>query len=188
MAAYAFGVQVADLLSTREIAPVLPLGAALAGRLVGERLAARRVASAALAAGVACYAAMLAYGAAQPAQAPVFEDLTAWLTAHHLSYGLSGYTQANIVTVEGQGTITLRPAGPAGPGGRFLGARKWEANRSWYDPAQHRANFVVASTVGAAVVTRPEAIATFGQPARTYHYHEYTIMVWNGNLLDRLRS
>ena len=67
MAAYAFGVQVADLLSTREIAPVLPLGAALAGRLVGERLAARRVASAALAAGVACYAAMLAYGAAQPA-------------------------------------------------------------------------------------------------------------------------
>jgi hypothetical protein len=47
---------------------------------------------------------------------------------------------------------------------------------------------VVASTVGAAVVTRPEAIATFGQPARTYHYHEYTIMVWNGNLLDRLRS
>jgi hypothetical protein len=188
VAAYAFGVQVADLLSTREIAPVLPLGAALAGRLVGERLAARRVASAALAAGVACYAAMLAYGAAQPAQAPVFEDLTAWLTAHHLSYGLSGYTQANIVTVEGQGNITLRPAGPAGPGGRFLGARKWEANRSWYDPAQHRANFVVASTVGAAVVTRPEAIATFGQPARTYHYHEYTIMVWNGNLLDRLRS
>ena len=113
VAAYAFGVQVADLLSTREIAPVLPLGAALAGRLVGERLAARRVASAALAAGVACYAAMLAYGAAQPAQAPVFEDLTAWLTAHHLSYGLSGYTQANIVTVEGQGNITLRPAGPA---------------------------------------------------------------------------
>ena len=46
---------------------------------------------------------------------------------------------------------------------------------------------MVASTVGAAVVTRPEAIATFGQPARTYHYHEYTIMVWNGNLLDRLQ-
>jgi hypothetical protein len=185
VAAYAFGVQVADLLSTREIAPVLPLGAALAGRLVGERLAARRLASAALAAGVACYAAMLAYGAAQPAQAPVFEDLTAWLTAHHLSYGLSGYTQANIVTVEGQGNVTLRPAGPDG---RFMAARKWEANRSWYDPARHRANFVVVSTVGAAVVTRPEAIATFGQPARTYHYHEYTIMVWNDNLLGRLRS
>jgi hypothetical protein len=47
---------------------------------------------------------------------------------------------------------------------------------------------VVQSTVGAAVVTSQEAIATFGQPARTYRYHEYTIMVWNGNLLDRLRS
>jgi hypothetical protein len=70
---------------------------------------------------------MLAYGAAQPAQAPVFEDLTAWLTAHHLSYGLSGYTQANIVTVEGQGNITLRPAGPAGPGGRTttMSTRSW---------------------------------------------------------------
>ena len=87
----------------------------------------------------------------------------------------------------GPGEHHAAPRG-AGPGGRFLGARKWEANRSWYDPAQHQANFVVASTVGAAVVTRPEAIATFGQPARTYHYHEYTIMVWNGNLLDRLRS
>jgi hypothetical protein len=187
VAAYAFGVQVADLLSTREIAPVLPLGAALAGRLVGQRLQSRRVLPA-LVAGVVAYAAMLGYGATRPAQAPVFEDLTAWLTAHHLTYGLSGYTQANIVTVEGQGNIVLRPAGPAGPGGRFLGARKWEANRSWYDPAQHRANFVVASTVGAAVVTRAEAVATFGQPAQTYHYHEYTIMVWNGNLLDRLRS
>jgi hypothetical protein len=184
VAAYAFGVQVADLLSTREIAPVLPLGAALAGRLVGQRLQSRRVLPA-LAAGVVAYAAMLGYGATRPAQPPVFEDLTAWLTAHHLSYGLSGYTQANIVTVEGQGNVTLRPAGPDG---RFMAARKWEANRSWYDPARHRANFVVVSTVGAAVVTTPEAIATFGQPARTYHYHEYTIMVWNGNLLDRLRS
>ena len=184
VAAYALGVQVADLLSTREIAPVLPLGAALAGRLAGERLMSRRLVPA-LAAGVVCYAAMLGYGATRPAQAPVFEDLTAWLTTHHLSYGLSGYTQANIVTVEGQGSVVLRPVGP-GPAGRNITARKWEANRAWYDPAAHRANFVVLSTVGAAEVSGPQAIATFGKPARTYHYREYTIMVWNDNLLDRL--
>jgi hypothetical protein len=190
VAAYAFGVQVSDLLSTREIAPVLPLGAALAGRLVAERLLAwrpRRLVVPALVAGLACYAAMLGYGAAQPAPAPAFEDLAAWLSAHHLSSGVSGYTQANIVTVESQGRIALRPVGPAGPDGRYVAARQWEANRAWYDPAAHRANFAVLSTVGAAEVSGPEVIATFGRPARTYHYREYTIMVWNGNLLARLR-
>jgi hypothetical protein len=193
VAAYAFGVQVSDLLSTREIAPVLPLGAALAGRLV---FAARRPLRqhqraglvTALAAGLACYAAMLGYGAAQPAPPPANADLTAWLTAHHLSYGVSGYTQANIVTVESQGRISLRPVGPGGPGARYVTARQWEANQSWYDPAAHRATFAVLSTVGAAEVSGSEVIATFGPPARTYHYREYTIMVWNENLLARLRS
>jgi len=184
VAAYAFGVQVSDLLSTREIAPVLPLGAALAGRLVPM---ARRLVPV-LAAGLACYAAMLGYGAAQPAPPPANADLTAWLSAHHLSYGVSGYTQANIVTVESQGRISLRPVGPGGPGGRFVTARQWEANQSWYDPAAHRATFAVLSTIGAAEVSGPEVIATFGPPARTYHYREYTIMVWNENLLARLRS
>ena len=184
VAAYAFGVQVSDLLSTREIAPVLPLGAALAGRLVPM---ARRLVPV-LAAGLACYAAMLGYGAAQPAPPPANADLTAWLSAHHLSYGVSGYTQANIVTVESQGRISLRPVGPGGPGGRFVTARQWEANQSWYDPAAHRATFAVLSTIGAAEVSGPEVIATFGPPARTYHYREYTIMVWNENLLARLHS
>ena len=193
IAAYAFGVQVSDLLSTREIAPVLPLGAALAGRLVAPRSQSGRIEHSrrlvpALAAGLACYAAMLGYGAAQPAPAPAFADLAAWLSAHHLSYGVSGYTQANIVTVESQGRVALRPVGPAGPDGRYVAARQWEANRSWYDPAAHRANFAVLSTVGAAEVSGPEVIATFGPPARTYHYREYTIMVWNDNLLTRLRG
>jgi hypothetical protein len=26
-------------------------------------------------------------------------------------------------------------------------------------------------------------VATFGQPAKTYHYQQYTILVWNKNLL-----
>ena len=193
LAAYAFGVQVSDLLSTREIAPVLPLGAALAGRLAlaagrPPRQRQRAGLVAALAAGLACYAAMLGYGAAQPAPPPANADLTAWLTAHHLSYGVSGYTQANIVTVESQGRISLRPVGPGGPGARYVTARQWEANQSWYDPAAHRATFAVLSTVGAAEVSGSEVIATFGSPARTYHYREYTIMVWNENLLARLRS
>ena len=30
-------------------------------------------------------------------------------------------------------------------------------------------------------------LATFGQPARTYHVGSYTILMWNRNLLRELR-
>jgi hypothetical protein len=183
VAAYLSGVQVVNLASTREIAPVLPLGAVLAGRLLGERVVAAR---AGLVFGVvlAGYAAMLGYGAAQPAAAPQYADLTAWLSAHHLTSGVSGYSQANIVTTESHGAISLRPVVADG---RYLAAYKWEASGSWFDPARHSANYLVLSTFGAYEVSARQAVATFGPPSRTYRYREYTIMVWPENLFARLR-
>ena len=91
VAAYLVGVQAVNIASTREIAPVLPLGAVLAGRLLGERLLAPRLVPVA-AAVLAGYAAMLGYAAAQPAPAPQYADLTSWLRAHHLTSGVSGYS------------------------------------------------------------------------------------------------
>jgi hypothetical protein len=162
LAAYASGVQAVDMLSTREIArPGFALAAVLA-----------------------CYAGMLGFGAAQPAPPAAYSDLTAWLSAHHLRYGLSGYTQANTVTVQSRGAVSLRPVGPYG---RFIAARKWEGNSSWYAPSSYQANFVALSSVGAAEVTSREVVDTFGRPARTYRYRDYTIMIWNYNLLTRLR-
>jgi hypothetical protein len=188
VAAFASGVQAVDILSTRDIAAVLPLGALLAGRVFGDRIAAAlprlRYAAAAV---LACYAAMLGYAAAQPSQPPVFSDLAGWLTAHHLTEGISGYTEANILTVSTGGRVTVRPVGPGGPGKRYLTARHWEAYRGWYDPAVHRANFVVLADTGAANVTGPQAVATFGQPAHRYRFHTYTILVWDKNLLAGLR-
>lgn len=35
-------------------------------------------------------------------------------------------------------------------------------------------------------MTLPQAINTFGRPAKTYHYQEYTILVWHKNLLRSL--
>jgi len=67
--------------------------------------------------------------------------------------------------------------------------------REWYDPRQSTANFVVLFptypgtrpfTGFTGIVGFPhekEVLATFGQPARTYHYRQYTILVWNKNLL-----
>jgi len=183
VAAYLVGVQAVNIASTREIAPVLPLGAVLAGRLLGERLLAPRLVPVA-AAVLAGYAAMLGYAAAQPAPAPQYADLTAWLRAHHLTSGVSGYSQANIVTAESGGAISLRPVVAAG---RYVAPRGWESDRSWFDPARHAANFLVLSSVGSYQVSVREAVATFGQPARTYRYRVYTIMVWDTNLLKRLQ-
>jgi hypothetical protein len=183
VAAYLAGVQAVNIASTREIAPVLPLGAVLAGRLLGERLLAPRLMPVA-AAVLAGYTAMLGYAAAQPSQAAQYADLTGWLRAHHLTSGVSGYSQANIVTAESNGAISLRPVVAAG---RYIAPRGWESDRSWFDPARHTANFLVLSGFGPYQVSAREAVATFGQPARTYRYRVYTIMVWNTNLLARLR-
>jgi len=183
VAAYVAIVPAVNILSTREIAAVLPFGAVLAGRLLGTRILAAR---AVLVLGVvlAGYAAILGYGAAQPAQAAQYSNLATWLDAHHLTSGLSGYSSANIVTAESGGTLRLRPV--TWTGGR-LAPRKWEAQSTWYDPRTERANFVVLTTAGAYRVPQSAVVATFGQPARTYRYKGYTIMVWDENLLAHLR-
>jgi hypothetical protein len=184
VAAYLAGVQAVNMLSTREIAPVLPFGAVLAGRLLGERIVRGASLRYGLAAVLACYAAMLGYGAAQPAAAPQYADLTGWLTGHHLTSGISGYSQANIVTASSGGAVSLRPVAAAG---KYVTARTWNASSTWFDPARHSANFLVLSTFGAYEVTAREAVATFGQPQRIYRYRDYMIMMWRENLLARLQ-
>jgi hypothetical protein len=131
---------------------------------------------------LALSAGMLGYAAAQPPAAPQYADLAAWLPAHHLTAGLSGYHQANIVTLESGGAVTLRPVTAAG---RRVTAYTWNASAEWFDPAQRTATFLVLAGPG---ITIAQATATFGRPARTYRYRDYAIMVWprGDNLLDRL--
>ena len=92
LAAYLAGVQAVNVLSTREIAPVLPFAAVLAGRCLALPCPARR---SWLCVFLALYAAGLGYAAAQPAAAPQYAGLASWLRAHHLAAGLSDYHQAN---------------------------------------------------------------------------------------------
>ena len=213
LAGYLVGVQAVNILSTREIAPVLPFAAVLAGRILGPRLAGPRLAGprpasprptghsqrrhalrCALVAALALYAAMLGYGAARPPAAPQYADLAAWLTARHLSNGLSGYHQASIVTLESGGAVTLRAVAPA-PGGAGIVAYTWNASQRWFDPAAHSANFLVLTApglpaaAGGSGLTAAAAVATFGRPAERYRYLAYTILIWprGENLLVRLR-
>jgi hypothetical protein len=210
LAAYLAGVQAVNITSTREIAPVLPFAAALAGRQLGGRLLGARPLRDSLSSGhrprtrpgvryglcavLACYAAMLGYDAAQPPSPPQYADLAAWLPAHHLTEGLSGYHQANIVTLESGGAVTVRAVTRAARG--MIGAYTWNAATAWFDPAGHSSNFLVLTapgappTAGGSGLTVAGATATFGRPAKTYRYRDYVILVWprGENLLARLRQ
>jgi hypothetical protein len=211
LALYVLSIEPGTILGTgynaREIAAVLPLGAVLAGRVIGPKLTGRegretpRVRSESwtfllaqtsrallLSAVLACYGAALGYGAAQPAAPPRNAVLASWLTAHHLRYGLAGVA-ANITTVDSGGRVGL--AVVAVSGGRVR-ARLYQSKLAAYDPRLHDANFLVAGAPADGAGYAPEYIPvpvarrTFGPPARVYHFHGYTVMVWDVNLLTRL--
>jgi len=97
----------------------------------------------------------------------------------------------------------MGPAGRGGEGGRDgagerdgrVEALLYQASAGGFDARKHDANFLVTQTpaIGPAypaVTTAPYSVvlATFGRPARTYRFDGYTVLVWNVNLLTRLRE
>jgi hypothetical protein len=175
------------VLNAREFAIVLPFGAALAGRMLGPRLRGTRIAPVLLAL-LAGYGASLAYGVAQPSAPPANVRLAAWLEGHHLYNGLSGYWQASSVTLDTGGRVTIRAVVNQGAG---LVAYRWESKSTWYDPRTAQASFVVLDSQPGFFshwMHGTEVRNVFGQPAATYQTGPYTVLVWNTNLLNRLRS
>jgi hypothetical protein len=186
LAAYVLGRNAADLHSTREFTAVLPFGAALAGRVLAGRLS-RAAMVPALAVVLTAYLLSLGRVVALPAAPPQNSQLAAWLSARHLYYGLSGYWQANSVTLETGGRVRIRAVLTAGP---YLIPGNWETEPAWYDPARHQANFIVLSQNRPGAPAFPwiaNVRATFGQPASIYEVGQYTILIWNKNLLAGLR-
>jgi hypothetical protein len=189
LVAYMISTHALELGGDREVAAVLPLGAVLAGRLLGERVLARARAArswfvpvlAVLAAG---YLAALGYNAAQASAPAENQSLAAWLVAHRLTSGLAGYWQANSTTVDSRRQVVLS-AVTYGNHGRLV-PDQWETDDANYDPAGHYADFVVAGGFGALPGMQTRAELTFGRPARIYHADGYTVMVWDTNLLDKL--
>jgi hypothetical protein len=194
----AFVLTAQALAATREIAAVLPLGAVLAGRLLGPRLlagqaAARQTAGKALrvplrlvlAVVAAGYLAALGYGAAQPAVPAMSEPLATWLVAHGYSHGLAGYWQAGSTTLDAGARVSVSSVG-RGPGGRVVPGH-WETSTLQYDPSRQYADFVVVRNSGTYSTRwlRGAAERTFGPPQQTYVVGPYTIMSWHANLLTR---
>ena len=193
LAAYLTSTRSHGILDTREIAGVLSLGAALAGRMFGERVLAvvpgatrmKSWALLALAVVAGGYLGALAYDAAQPSAPPANQPLASWLAAHRLTDGLADYWQASSTTVDSGGKVQVSPV-VLGDHGRLV-PYEWETDDSWYNPSLHYANFVV--TDGGPLPLpggRSAALRTFGPPQRVNRYDGYTIMVWPTNLLRRL--
>ena len=197
----AFLLTAQALAATREIAAVLPLGAVLAGRLLGPRLLApggrrprdrltgkalRVPLRPVLAVVAAGYLAALGYGAAQPAVPAMSEPLATWLVARGYSHGLAGYWQAGSTTLETGARVSVSSVGH-GPGGRVVPGH-WETSTLQYDPSRQYADFVVVKNSGTYSTRwlRGAAERTFGPPRQTYVVGPYTIMTWHANLLTRL--
>jgi hypothetical protein len=203
---YVAGVHAAELLNTREIAPVLPFAATLAGRLLARpaldctvpglsRRAIRPVVPLLLVV-LGAYLAGLGYALRQPVMPPQNARLTSWLRAHHLESGLSGFWQAGVVTLTSGGHVMIAPVQRHAR----LQAETRLAKTDWYDPGRSYANFVVTYYPGyagrepftgftgeVAFPGQAATIATFGPPARTYRLGPYMIFVWDKNLLSELR-
>ena len=204
LASYALSVEPGTVLGTgydaREIAAVLPLGAVLAGRVFGPRLAAslerarsvRRPPFMALAFGLLLtgYAVAFGWSAAQPRAVSGDQVLANWLVGHGLRYGLGG-PSANLVTVDSGGrtgvaVVTVRK-------GRVR-PLLYQSPAAAYDPWRHDATFLIAGAPAARAGDAAEAIpaaavrATFGRPARVYRFDGFTVDVWNVNLLTKTRG
>jgi hypothetical protein len=186
LGAYMISTHARDLLGAREMAEVLPLGAVLAGRVLGDRVVAWTRAAKAwfvpvLAVLAAGYLATLGYGAAQPSVPAENETLASWLLAHRLTDGLATYWQADSTTVDSHRQVLLS-AVVQDVRDRLM-PYQWETDDANFDPARHHASFVVADGPDALPGMQLSAELTFGRPQRIYRADGYTIMVYDTNLL-----
>jgi hypothetical protein len=182
--AYLLGPNALTAQSSREFAAVLPLGAALAGRVLASRLRRVRL-QPALAAVLAIYLGGLVFYSTRPARPADNQALASWLASHRLYYGLTtDYWLANSTTVDSGGKVAARTVEVTGTG---LQPNRWEIDRQWYWPSKHVASFVVLPNWGPAswrTTSNGEGLVhTFGEPVRAYILSGYTVLVWHRNLL-----
>lgn len=163
----------------------MPLGAALAGRVLGAWILiarARRLRlTPILSVVLAGYLLSLGYAVAQPPTIDTHPALARWLAGHDLTDGLSGYWDANITTLISRGGVHVSCVW--GSGG--LAPCTWETTAADYQPGAHRATFYLLAANDRSALASVERV--FGPPRRIYHAAGHIIVVWNYNILGRLR-
>ena len=172
-------------LSSHEIAMVLPCGAVLAARAcVPARITRRPRAFLAVTATALAALVPLAAAAARPPLRPATAPLAAWLEAHGLTYGIAGYWDASVVTMQSGDRVQIRAVD--------LKYQKilvpyWETNALWYNASRYDARFVVADDprgkYPAATFERH-----FGKPVATYRVASWFVLIYRTNLLQQLQN
>ena len=107
--------------AAREMAAVLPFSAALAGRLLADRLAAARL-EPVIAVVLCLYVATLYVNVTSMPESTDYRPLASWLSDHDLRYGLANYEFASSVTLASGTRIQVRPVANL-PGSRKLYGR-----------------------------------------------------------------
>jgi hypothetical protein len=190
-----------SLTTAHEVAILLPLGAALAGRRLPssarpliKRIVAARVAATAtvttaatvaLAGWLAVGVADAGYAATWPTSPVPVQNVAAWLVAHHQRDGLAAYWQATDTTVASGGRVLVAPVTASAV------ADQWEASPAWYQPSRYRATFVIAELHpddARDSLTVARVRARFGRPAAEYHVGGDDVLVYRYNLLSRLHG
>jgi hypothetical protein len=185
-----------SLANAHEVAILLPLSAALAGRVLPP-LAARlapargsgrpaRIVTFALAAYVAIGVAEMGYAAWWPAAPLPVQPVAAWLVAHHQREGLAAYWQATETTVAAGGQVLVAPVTDSADG-----PVTWNASSDWYRPELSSATFVLTEVdpkPGGPALPLAVIRARFGPPAAEYRVGDDIILTYDYNLLTRLHG
>jgi len=179
LAAYLLGTK-AD---SNEIVGLLPIGAVLAGRVLGKKVIDSGLVPA-LGVVFLSVTVMLVGNASSPPKPNPNHLVASWLQEHHYKYGLAGYWNASSVTAETGGNVMVRPIRTYQD---FVLATNFETDATWYDPQQHFANFVIWTSTdfcGDLCLKRKGLIGAFGKPAQEYAVGSYLVLVYNKNLLQ----
>jgi hypothetical protein len=180
-----------DQTFSRYLTGAVVFGAILAGRTVGQLVdhggpSWLRRSAAVLAVGVvAVFGAGTVYNVTGSAPGRPYDQLGAFLEAHHLDHGIGDYWSASITTVSTSDTVRVRPV-LADPAGRLVGYTR-QSSSTWYEGKSFQ--FLVYDTAHLwANVDPTSASATFGPVARTYVVGTYRVLVWNRPVSVRLPS
>ena len=179
---YLFSTVPVSIWSAREIAGILPAGAALAGRTLAGPVIRNRLLPLLAVIGLG-YLVALGYGVTRPQRPAEGQDLAGWLSAHHLSYGLSGYGFGPTTTLASGGNVALRQATWL-PDRVTPGPEEYQ--QTWYDPRKHDATFVVAPVQPGPSdpFTQAQVRRIFGPPTHVLRFtSQFIIMTYDKNLL-----
>jgi hypothetical protein len=164
-----------------DIAGLLAAGAILGARaLVPDRIAGRVTALVVTCA--ALIAALLPLSLVAAARSPKvtpIAGLTSWLEAHGLRYGLGGYWDSSVISLQSGGQVLVRAVG--NHEGRIT-PDAWEVNFLWYDPARHYANFVIFNVSGYDLGMK--AMRFFGTPESVSRVGDWEVAIYDTNVLQ----